>query len=279
MAVYKTAEGRYKVVLDDVVRAGAPRRRRSYGTFRTRKAAERKQQAILDSRERGEDVDAEPQTMQQLVDAYIRDREIRGRSPVTIHTYRKLWDVRLRDRIGHLDADTMRPMTLKKAYDDLLERGGAGGAPLSASTVHDVHGFVSAVLTWAKRLELVKRNVAESVEPPSVPKRRPTPYQPSEVERLILAAKDDRFLPLVLFVISTGLRRGELTALRWDDVDLERAQVHVRAAVAYVPKSAPFRKEPKTDRHRTVALGETALYALRRQRAAQAAEKLKLGPK
>ena len=94
------------------------------------------------------------------------------------------------------------------------------------------------------------------------------------------AARERRlFIPLVLAALC-GLRRGEITALRWRSVDLETGQLAVIASTEQLDKkgaNSVREKEAKSGRARTVALPSLAVEELRRWRLAQAEELLKLG--
>ena len=90
---------------------------------------------------------------------------------------------------------------------------------------------------------------------------------------------DDRLGPLYLLAATTGMRRGELLALRWRDVDLEAepARLQVRRSLVQYGKMIE-EKEPKTPRsRRTIAIDPVAVTTLRRQRVAQAEERLRAG--
>lgn len=93
------------------------------------------------------------------------------------------------------------------------------------------------------------RNVAEAVDPPKVHKKEVTPLSPEQARVFLEAARGDRLEALYVLAVHTGMRQGELLALRWDDVDLDAGVLHVRGT-----KTARSR--------RTVKLSETALDAL-----------------
>jgi integrase len=91
------------------------------------------------------------------------------------------------------------------------------------------------------------------------------------------AARERRlFIPLVLATLC-GLRRGEVTALRWKAVELDSGQLAVLASTEQTDKGAIREKEAKSGKSRTIALPSLAVDELRRWRVAQAEELLKLG--
>ena len=100
----------------------------------------------------------------------------------------------------------------------------------------------------------------------------------AQARRLLAAVAGDRLRAVYVLALSTGLRRGELLGLRWADVDLDGAELHVRQAMQRVAGELRV-AAPKT-RHsrRTIPLPALALDALREHRARQAAERLAAGP-
>jgi integrase len=124
---------------------------------------------------------------------------------------------------------------------------------------------------------LIARNPCEAVDPPK-PARKEIAYLSSdEMATLLKAARASRFYPVILLAATTGLRRGECLGLRWRDVDLDGAALSVAQALEETKAEIGF-KSPKTARsRRTVTLPALAAEELRRHKARQAEERLKLG--
>jgi integrase len=85
------------------------------------------------------------------------------------------------------------------------------------------------------------------------------------------------FYPAVAFAAYTGARRGEVLALRWDDLRLEEQSVTIARSMTDASGAMEFKK-PKNDKSRTIALPETLVGILRKHRARQNEERLVLGP-
>ncbi|MEV0227999.1 site-specific integrase [Nonomuraea sp. NPDC050786] len=98
---------------------------------------------------------------------------------------------------------------------------------LSDRTVNYCHTILKTALNAARKEELVSRNVAELVEPPSGKSKRGTYLTQNEAHRLFTAAIDDRWRVLWLTILGLGLRRGEALSLRWEDLDLEAGVANV----------------------------------------------------
>ena len=124
---------------------------------------------------------------------------------------------------------------------------------------------------------LVARNVATLVTPPRRRRREMTALDPGQARALLEARAGDRLEALYALALTTGMRMGELLALRWREVDLDGGTLRVNATLHRTRDGFVF-AEPKTARsRRQVALTNAAVGALRRHRVAQAEERLRLG--
>ncbi len=132
-------------------------------------------------------------------------------------------------------------------------------------------------LRTAERWGMVSRNVATLVDAPRVRRHEITPLTPEHAKTLIAASADDRHRALWITALGTGLRQGELLALRWEDVDLEAGRLRVRHSLANVDGTLTL-QEPKTDRsRRSLVLPESVTVALRAHRTRQKMDQLVAG--
>ena len=149
----------------------------------------------------------------------------------------------------------------------------------SARTVQYVHATLSAALQQAVREELIGRNVARIVETPTAVNQEVQPLDREEAQKLLRAARTHRFHALWLLLISVGLRRGEVLALSWNDVDLDNGQLRVRRNLQRVSKELIF-GTPKTKRSmRTVSLPRRCITALKARNSEQQKEQSAAGEK
>lgn len=132
-------------------------------------------------------------------------------------------------------------------------------------------------LGQAVKMDLIKKNPAKHVEVPKTKKYQAEVYTPEEVQTLLENVMDtDMEVPIALLV-GLGLRRGEVLALRWQDVDLKRGKVCIRRNMVRVNKEIIF-KDPKTETsNREIELPSTLLKLLQRERKRYLTNKLKMG--
>jgi integrase len=149
--------------------------------------------------------------------------------------------------IGRVGIQKLRPMHLVEWHARLLESGGRDGAPLSARTVGHCHRLLHTVLAQAAKHEIVGRNVASFVRPPAVKAAEIEILTSEQIEAVFaeLRGKNRRLLPIAATFLGTGLRRGELCALRWSDVDLDHATLRVECSMEETRAGLKM-KGPKT---------------------------------
>src|SRR5262249_10222726 len=153
-------------------------------------------------------------------------------------------------------------------------RDGKGG--LSARTVTHMHRVLREALQQAVRWQILARNPADAVKPPKVERKQMSVLDTEAMADLIEAARPYRiFVPILLGALC-GLRRGEIAALRWRSVDLDKGQLSVVASIEET-KAGCREKETKSGRVLSVALPATLVEELRRHRVEQAQELLQVG--
>ena len=136
--------------------------------------------------------------------------------------------------------------------------------------------ILKGALAQAVKWEMLVRNPADAVDPPKACRATMQTYDLAQTAELIEAVRGKRvFVPTILAVLC-GLRRGEIAALRWRNVDLATAQLAVVQSAEQTKAGVRY-KEPKSGRARTVALSATVVAELTAHRIAQAQELLRLG--
>lgn len=144
---------------------------------------------------------------------------------------------------------------------------------LAESTVRTVYTILRAALDGAVRDQLISRNPAALVKRPRV-EAREAKYVPVESTKSLLeAAKGLRYYPAVLLIAATGIRRGEVAALQWDDVDLVAGEFVVRRTLGRV-KGILVVTTPKTGKaRRAIPLSPALVQLLKDHRVTQEQER------
>jgi len=184
--------------------------------------------------------------------------------------------------IGAMPLDKITARDLDRVYARLRSWSstarGRAGQPLAESTQAMAHTLVSSVFRHAVRRGLLLHNPAHAVDdPPRVRRTQMRFWTPEDAGRFLDATDTERLHAAWLLLIVGGLRRGELLGLTWDAVDLDRGQLSILRTYIAV-HGRPAWSEPKTDESaRRVLLDPPAVAVLRAHRAAQLAERLRMG--
>jgi integrase len=148
---------------------------------------------------------------------------------------------------------------------------------LSAQTVRHIHALIRNVLADAEREELVHRNAARLVRPPTAHRQEVRVLTVDDARRLVSAIRGDSLEALWLCALTLGLRSGELLGLQWGDIDFGAGLLTVRRALQRVDGRLIL-VEPKISlSRRTVPVPEPTLAALRAHRGRQNAHRLAAG--
>jgi integrase len=165
----------------------------------------------------------------------------------------------------------LTPDQLKTFYSAKLAAG------CGKRTVELCHRRLSQALKMAVELGFVARNVAQLVRPPRARAREMQTWDMVEVQRFLTVAAWSPYGPIWAVVLATGMRRGEVLGLRWQDVDFERRVLHVRQSVTPVGGAAQI-GPTKNSRSRTIqSIPPYVLAALREHKATQNERGLALG--
>jgi integrase len=180
--------------------------------------------------------------------------------------------------LGHVPLQKLTPAHMQACYSALLKGDqGRGQAGVSARTVRYVHAILHRALKEAVGLGLVSRNVTDAVAPPKAPRPPIKSWDVADVRRFLEAAATDEYSPIWLIALHTGMRRGELLGLRWQDVDLAHGVLRVCQSATTVKSGDRFTPPKTASGRRTIALDTSCVVALREHRVRQNARRLALG--
>jgi len=220
---------RYQAIIR---RAGQSKKKQ----FRTRAAAERwarKVEAAIDDGAQIPDAERERRTVAQTIDDYLQSGALDHlRSGVTRQEHLLCW----RERIGTHRLVALDTATIRACLAALERSEGPRGWPLAPASRQRYLASLRAMLAWAKDCELVPISPAEGAARKGVDAEPPGRVRYlDDVERAALldtcaADPEPRLAPLVQLALLTGMRAGELMALEWRDVDLDRGLASLRRA-------------------------------------------------
>jgi integrase len=270
-SIYRRKDGRW-VGQYTTHTADGPKLQYLYG--KTRQAVAAKLTKAMAERDAGLTFDIGNLTVGEYLPRWLEDSVKSNVRPRTLDNYRMHVRHHIVPALGRIKLKALSPAHVQGFYRSKLDAG------LTPSTVRYMHAILHRALKQALRWGLVSRNVTEAVDPPKPQYKEVNALSPTEVKTLLSMAQGERLEALYIVAVHTGLRRGELLGLRWDDVDFEAGKLRVTRQLQMMRDGSglvfsPLKNAKKG--RRTIRLTATAVEALRSHRARQAEEKLKAG--
>jgi len=198
-------------------------------------------------------------------------------SAKTKERYRQLAEQQIIPHLGGTLLQKLRPAHIQDWHGTLLKAGGKGGAPLSARTVGHAHRVLHTALARAANIEIVARNVASVVRPPKVEAREVQILTGRQIAEVLARLDGHTLRPVVIVAVGTGMRRGELCALRWSNVDLDGATIKVERSLEQTREGLRVKAPKSRYGRRTIGIPASVVEALRLHRLRQTEQRLALG--
>ena len=265
-SIYRRKDGRWAASITLEGR----KRKTLYG--KTRKEVYEKLQEALRDQKQGTLVRGTKQTLKQYLEYWLEDVHKPTIKITSYVKYRKLLNKHILPALGHILVQSLSPQQVQDFYTGKVKEG------LSASVVAAIHGLLHNALDNAVRWNLVSRNVCDVVSLPRSAKREVQTLTKEQAQHLLEVARGHQLEGLLMVALTTGMRHGELAALRWNDINFDNSSLHIHRNVSYLAKYGFVESEPKTVRsRRKIILPHFVVDALKRHRENQDETRMKAG--
>ena len=274
--IRERSPGRWAIILDAPDQETGKRKRKWHSFAGTKRETQKECARLITEMQGGDYVEPGKETLAKFLDRWLEHMRSHI-SPRSHERYAEIARKNIAPLIGSVVLTKLRPEQISAAYSKALvsgRRDGSGG--LAPRTVHHMHRILRQALQQAVKWRILARNPADAVGAPKVEKIKMRALDANETALLLAHFRPTRvFVPALLGALC-GLRRGEVTALRWRAVDFANAQLAIVESTEQT-KAGTRSKETKSGRARRVALPSLVVDELRRHRLRQAEELLKLG--
>ena len=256
------------------------RRRLATATVKgSRKDAEKELRRLLRSLDTGEHVDPSRITVRQWLTTWLATvrQEVAPRSH---ERYSVIVNHHLIPALGNFAVAKLAPAHIQGFHNELAIGGRRDGKPgaLAPRTRRQIHRVLSAALSRAVEQQVLARNPADVFKRrlPKVERQEMATLTADQSATLLDATRKTPLYWPVMIALATGMRRGEILALRWRNVDLDRGSLRIVESLEQTKTGLRF-KAPKNGRGRGITLPTFAIEELRRRKREQAEELLALG--
>ncbi|MBV9374081.1 MAG: site-specific integrase, partial [Alphaproteobacteria bacterium] len=251
-------------------------RKTRYVTFHGGKRdAQKKLTELLDRVNKGSFIDPLKTTLSEFLDRWEGWAATQV-SAKTLERYKDLLTHHVRPHLRGRPVQKLRTVDFAELYGK-LQSPKPDGAGLAPRTVGHVHRLLHRVFGHAVKWSVIGANPVTAAEPPRVQRREIDILDPDQIRAVLHALRGHRLYPVVVIALATGMRRGEIVALRWADIDLDGGKIRVERSLEETKAGLAF-KEPKTKAgRRTVGIPPSVAAELRSHRRRQQEQRLALG--
>jgi integrase len=243
---------------------------------KTYKEAQEKLRKALYDQQQGTLITAPQQTVAQFLTDWLENTQKQSVRPRTFERYEEIVRLHILPVLGQHKLQNLSAQHIQAFYTKKSNEG------FSALTVISFHNLLHKALDTAVKWNLVARNMCKLVDPPRRQRFEVTPLTLEQIQKLLSAVEGHRLEALFKLALATGMRRGEIMGLKWQDIDFEKGKLQVRRVLSRIPSKMPGKgyeeAEPKTQKsRRAIIIASFALTSLKEHRANQAEEKKKAG--
>lgn len=166
--------------------------------------------------------DTEGLTVSAYMSRWADHKEQDATKPNTLRSYRDTVRLHITPHIGRIKLEKLRPLDLEQMLSKMQKAGKS-----AASRAYTLR-VLSMALRQAVRWQMLPRNVAEAVRPPKVERPDIGTWTAAQVATFLDTAQLHRMHAAFYLALLTGMRRGEILGLKWEDVDFTRSRLTVR---------------------------------------------------
>lgn len=219
---------------------GKPKRKSFYG--KTRAEVKEKMREYQEEMAQGLDIMGQEQTFGEWILFWMDNYKKIELRLSTWENYMRSIKNHIYPALGHIPLRDLKTDDIQNLYNRMIKEGRA------PATVRRNHQIINSCLKQAVENRLLSWNPAEAAKLPKLTDTKVRAMTFEEMSKFLSVLQEDRWGAAFLCLLGTGLRMGELLALRWQDVDLDKQILHVRQALVRTKEKGVYFDEPKTEK-------------------------------
>ena len=240
---------------------------------RTQAEARAKLKQAIEEAKRVDPVKAKKYTVGEWMDVWFENYAKVKVRPSSHQTYRGYIDNHIKPNIGKIPLGKLTSLDLQKFYKKLLSSGRVErieskkqSKGLSPKTVRNLHQIIASAMKLAKEQKLIVTDPTDGCALPKVEHREMKTLPVEQLASFLREAKESGVFELYYVELATGLRRGELLGLKWEDLDLDRGNLRVKRQVARINGEVVEAPLKTKNAYRTLPLARDTVDVLNQQK-------------
>lgn len=252
------------------------RRRKSKGGFKTKKECEAAMNELIMKLEKGEYVEYKDITLQEYMVKWLDNKKSNIKA-TTYEFYKNVIEGRINPVLGGIPLTKLKPLHIQEFLDYYTK-----DKEINSTTIKHYFTTLNTALNQAVKWQLIPSNPCAAIEPPKRKKTKMNVLTPEQVNTLLESVKNGKYSVMyipILLAVTCGLRRGEIIALTWNNVDLVNGIITVSESAAIRVDGKNIITDTKTEAgQRSISVPPSVMPILKEHKRQQAENKLKFGP-
>ncbi|MDF2854245.1 MAG: integrase [Neobacillus sp.] len=245
------------------------RKQKSRSGFKTKKEAQAALAELVNTVEKGNYHEPQKRRFKEFAIEYFENSYKNKVKKSSYETDFHVINTHLIPFFGEMDLNDIDQFLIHKFYSQKIEQG------LSSAYIHKMHNIISLLLQVAHKWEILRKDIIGMVEPPRVVKKEINVWNIEQINTLLEIAKHSRYFPIFYLAAYTGMRKGEILGLTWNDVDFDEKMIYIKRTL-YKVKSGYLLQEPKTQSsNRSIYMDDDIIKVLKNQKEMQDEERMK----
>lgn len=247
------------------------RKQKSQSGFKTKKEAQAALAELVNDVEKGNYHEPEKKRFKDFVLEYLKKTYINRVKPSSYETTSRIIETHILPFFGDMEINDIDHFSVHEFYNKKIEEG------LSSYTIQNIHVRIRMLLRIAKKWKVLKEDIASMLEPPKLIKKEMNVWTVDQINTFLTFTEHSRYHPVFFLAAYTGMRKGEILGLTWEDVNFAERTISVNKTLYRLKDKFVLQAPKTTSSYRVIYMDDDILRVLKKQKVNQNIERLKYG--